>query len=402
MASVVINGDTSGAVTISAPAVAGTTTLTLPATSGTILQSGTTVTEAQGGTGTTTGYYGFKNRIINGAMVIDQRNAGASVTLASGGTYTVDRWQGYEDTDGVMTAQQNSSAPTGFINSLKLTTTTADSSLASTQFALIQQKIEGFNISDLGWGTASAATVALSFWVRSSLTGTFGGSLRNSAQTRSYPFTFTISTADTWEQKTITIAGDTSGTWLTTNGIGIHVAFGLGVGSTYSGTAGAWATAQYFSATGATSVIGTLNATFYITGVQLEKGSTATSFDYRPYGTELQLCQRYYYKIQADDTSYLFGTGFAFSAINGAFTGSFPVTMRVSPTALEQNGTASHYTVQTGGVDRASSAVVAYQSITTQNTWSVQTTVASGQTTGFGGVLYGQNVTAYLGWSAEL
>jgi hypothetical protein len=330
MASVVINGDTSGAVTISAPAVAGTTTLTLPATSGTILQSGTTVTEAQGGTGTTTGYYGFKNRIINGAMVIDQRNAGASVTLASGGTYTVDRWQGYEDTDGVMTAQQNSSAPTGFINSLKLTTTTADSSLASTQFALIQQKIEGFNISDLGWGTASAATVALSFWVRSSLTGTFGGSLRNSAQTRSYPFTFTISTADTWEQKTITIAGDTSGTWLTTNGIGIHVAFGLGVGSTYSGTAGAWATAQYFSATGATSVIGTLNATFYITGVQLEKGSTATSFDYRPYGTELALCQRYYIKYSGNGTRFYGGRTESTSA--AVWQCALPVEMRTVPT----------------------------------------------------------------------
>ena len=279
---------------------------------------------------------GFKNRIINGAMVIDQRNAGASVTLASGGTYTVDRWQGYEDTDGVMTAQQNSSAPTGFINSLKLTTTTADSSLAATQFALVQQKIEGLNIADLGWGTASAATVTLSFWVRSSLTGTFGGALRNSAQDRSYPFTFTISVADTWEQKTITVAGDTSGTWLTTNGIGIQVAFGLGVGSTYSGTSGSWAATQYFSATGATSVIGTLNATFYITGVQLEKGSTATSFDYRPYGTELQLAQRYYQQpIQTLTSGVSQGgilTFYALNANEAILTNFLPVPMRDSPT----------------------------------------------------------------------
>jgi hypothetical protein len=282
--------------------------------------------------------FGFKNRIINGAMVIDQRNAGASVTLAGGGTYTVDRWQGYEDTDGVMTAQQNSSAPTGFINSLKLTTTTADSSLASTQFALIQQKIEGLNIADLGWGTASAATVSLSFWVRSSLTGTFGGSLRNSAQDRSYPFTFTISVVDTWEQKTVTIAGDTSGTWLTTNGIGIQVCFGLGVGSTYSGTSGSWAAAQYFSATGATSVIGTLNATFYITGVQLEKGTQATAFDYRPYSTELDLCQRYYSQLvgnyspdfQVPNSSYA-----------NYFTHSwkFPQVMRAAPTVSQISGT---------------------------------------------------------------
>jgi hypothetical protein len=126
------------------------------------------------------------------------------------------------------------------------------------------------------------------------LTGTFGGALTNSAETRSYPFSYTISAANTWEQKTITVAGDTSGTWLTTNGVGIKVIWGLGVGSTYSGTAGAWAGSAYYSATGATSVIATNGATFYITGVQLEKGSTATSFDYRPYGTELALCQRYY------------------------------------------------------------------------------------------------------------
>ena len=269
--------------------------------------------------------FGFKNRIINGAMVIDQRNAGASVTLGAGGTYTVDRWQGYEDSDGVMTAQQDSSAPTGFINSLKFTTTTADPSLASTQFVLIQHKIEGFNIADLAWGTASAATVTLSFWVRSSLTGTFGGSLRNSAQNRSYPFTYTISVADTWEQKSVTIAGDTSGTWLTTNGIGIQVAFGLGVGSTYSGTAGSWSASQYFSATGATSVVGTNGATFYITGVQLEKGSTATSFDYRPYGTELALCQRYTYGC-------IMTMGNTYSTSNSyghAF--KFPTTMRSTP-----------------------------------------------------------------------
>ena len=301
--------------------------------------------------------FGFKNRIINGAMVIDQRNAGASVTLASGGTYTVDRWQGYEDTDGVMTAQQNSSAPTGFINSLKLTTTTADSSLASTQFALIQQKIEGLNIADLGWGTASAATVALSFWVRSSLTGTFGGSLRNSAQDRSYPFTFTISVADTWEQKTVTIAGDTSGTWLTTNGIGIHVAFGLGVGSTYSGTAGAWAAAQYFSATGATSVIGTLNATFYITGVQLEKGSTATSFDYRPYTTELLLCQRYCpaWSVSTLSSNFPFA-GQAYSTSAAVFITAYPVQPRVAATNITTSGT---FTVTTNTYGTTTNGTVA-------------------------------------------
>jgi hypothetical protein len=230
-------------------------------------------------------------------MVIDQRNAGASVTPNN--SYTLDRWLGVNSQTGKFTIQQNAGSvtpPAGFTNYLGCTSTSAYS-VASGDYFNIQQYIEGFNVSDLAWGTASAATITMSFWVRSSLTGTFGGALRNDAGNRSYPFTYTISSANTWEQKSVTIAGDTSGTWLTTNGRGIAVSFGLGVGTTYSGTAGAWAATNYISATGATSVVGTNGATFYITGVQLEKGSTATAFDYRPYGTELALCQRYYEKL---------------------------------------------------------------------------------------------------------
>jgi len=233
----------------------------------------------------------LRNRIINGAMVIDQRNAGASITTNA---YVTDRWLAEQTTDGVRTAQQVSDAPTGFVNSLKLTTTTADASLAATQYSIVRQGIEGYNTADLMWGTASAATITISFWVKSSLTGTFGGDVGNSAFNRSYPFTYLISSANTWEQKTVTIAGDTTGTWETTNAAGIQLYFGLGVGSTYSGTAGAWTGSGLISATGAVNVMGTLNATWQITGVQLEKGSVATSFDYRPYGTELQLCQRYF------------------------------------------------------------------------------------------------------------
>jgi hypothetical protein len=239
---------------------------------------------------------GFKNRIINGAMVIDQRNAGASVTGSTTNPFSVDRWQTVSSQNSKFTAQQNAGSvtpPAGFINYLGITSSSAYSVVAADQFRIFQS-IEGLNVADLAWGTANAATVTLSFMVYSSLTGTFGGSLANNAYARSYPFTYTISTANTWTTISVTIAGDTSGTWLTTNGNGVIVSFGLGVGSTLSGTAGAWATASYISATGATSVVGTSGATFYITGVQLEKGSTATSFDYRTYGTELALCQRYY------------------------------------------------------------------------------------------------------------
>jgi hypothetical protein len=284
---------------------------------------------------------GFKNRIINGAMVIDQRNAGASVTPTTTG-YTLDRWRAGITVGSKFSVQQSSTAPNGFTKSALITSLSAYS-VSSGDILSFQQFIEGNNTADLGWGTASAATVTLSFWVRSSLTGTFGGALSNNDANRSYPFTYTISAANTWEQKSITIAGDTSGTWETGNLIGIQIRFGLGVGSTYSGTAGAWSGSNFFSATGATSVVGTNGATFYITGVQLEKGSTATSFDYRPYGTELQLAQRYY---QVYSSSV--GAGFVplhrYLDSTNDYAGSFvfPVSMRATPTASIASVTSFH------------------------------------------------------------
>ena len=279
MSSIIVAGDTSGSVTLSAPAVAGSTVLTLPAVSGNVLTDQSSLN-----------YTGFKNRIINGAMVIDQRNAGASGT---GSSYTVDRWKYTGSQSSKGTVAQSTTVPAGFINSLGFTSSSTYSITAS-DFFFLAQCIEGYNVADLGWGTASAKTVTLSFQVYSSLTGTFGGVLTNGVNNRTYPFTYSVASANTWTTISVTVAGDTTGTWATDNTAGLFVLFGLGCGSTYSGTAGSWSGGTYFSATGATSVVGTNGATFYITGVQLEKGSTATSFDYRPYGTELSLCQRYY------------------------------------------------------------------------------------------------------------
>jgi hypothetical protein len=288
----------------------------------------------------TTDRYGFVNRIINGDMRIDQRNAGAAITINSASnTYSVDRFFGRGDTsDGVFTLDQTTTVPAGFTNSVLATVTTADASIGATQRYQIGHRIEGFNVADLGWGTASAKTVTLSFWVRSSLTGTFGGALTNAAGDRSYPYTYTISSADTWEQKSVTIAGDTSGTWETGTAIGIQLFFSLGAGSTLLGTAGSWAATLYTGATGQTQVIGTLNATFYITGVQLEVGSVATPFERRPYGTELQLCQRYYTKFTSFGSQYAgIGSGVVELTTGSSCVVKYPVTMRASPTASQSN-----------------------------------------------------------------
>ena len=298
----------------------------------------------------------MKNRIINGACVIDQRNAGASTTAADN-VYTLDRWQAGSSASSKFTIQQNAASvtpPAGFSNYLGCTSSSAYSVGASETFNVAQQ-IEGYNVADLAWGTANAKTVTLSFWVRSSLTGTFGGALANSNVTRSYPFSYTISAANTWEQKTITIAGDTSGTWQTTTSTGIRLWISIGTGSTLSGTAGAWAGSDFRSATGATSVVGTNGATFYITGVQLEVGSTATSFDYRPYGTELHLCQRYFEKSyqqgvalgasgqgNTGQTLYV-GTGNTVAGGDKLPNTTFMVTKRTAPTinTWSTNGTAN-------------------------------------------------------------
>jgi hypothetical protein len=281
MASIKLKGDTSGEITISSPAVAGTTTLTLPKTTSTLA---------------TENALGVRNLIINGDMRIDQRNSGSSVTLPSNSNYyTIDRFAFTINQASKMSAQQVTDAPTGFVNSLKVTTTSAYTVTASDYF-VVRQDIEGQNISHLDWGSSNAKTITLSFYVKSSLTGTFGGSLKNSSANKSYPYTYTIDSANTWERKTITIEGETAGTWLTTNGRGIMVNFGLGVGSTFSGTSGAWASSNYLSATGATSVVGTASATWQVTGIQLEVGDTATEFEHRPYDMELARCQRYYEK----------------------------------------------------------------------------------------------------------
>ncbi len=341
---------------------------------------------------------GFRNRIINGGMVIDQRNAGASVTPTAN-AYTLDRWLAGLNVTSKFSVQRSTTAPTGFVNSVLITSTSAYSVLSADRFAFTQL-IEGFNTADLAWGTASAKTVTLSFWVRSSLTGTFGGALQNNAADRSYPFTFTINAANTFEYKTVTIAGDTTGTWLTDNQTGIGVRFSLGTGTTYSGTAGAWAAADYRSATGAVSLVGTNGATLYITGVQFEVGSVATSFERRPYGTELALCQRYYYKVKGD--SKWFAIGYVIDSTRAQGLTAFPVIMRTAPSALEQSGTAGDYGVLTGVTSTTCTSVPTYNSGTSEYSAVTLFTTGSTLTASQSVALRSLTASGYLAWSAEL
>ena len=414
MSSVIISGDVSGSITLQAPSAAGSTVLTLPATSGTIaLTSGggspsfTTVTATTvatsnltiGGTALGAGNASImKNRIINGAMVIDQRNAGASIAGTSG-LYPLDRFLYAATQSSKGTLQQNQGSVTlsaGFTNYLGFTTASSGYSVLTGDTFYIAQRIEGYNVSDLGWGTASAKTVTLSFQVYSSLTGTFGGSLFNSTGDRSYPFSYTVSSANTWTQISVTITGDTTGTWLKTNGIGIQVGFGLGAGATYSGTANTWASTLYTQPTGTVSVVGTANATFYITGVQLEVGSSATGFEYRMYQQELALCQRYLPAINMTNSYY--GGGQWYSSASGTVSLAFPVTARVAPTGYTTTTGSLQFFAPNGGV--ASGTVIFFTA--SQYAMVFNNATSSGNTAGYAATMGGTTALTILPTGCEL
>jgi hypothetical protein len=339
----------------------------------------------------TGGFVGMKNRIINGAMMIDQRNAGDSFTPATG-AYTLDRWAAASTQTSKFTVQQSTDVPSGFKNSLKVTSSSAYSVSGEDYFA-VYQRVEGYNVSDLGFGAAGASSVTFSFWVKSSLTGSFGGSIQNGAQNRCYSFAYTVSTANTWEYKTVTAVGDTTGTWNTGNTSGMIAWFGLGATGTRVGTAGAWGTQSGagLQPSGAVSVVGTNGATFYITGVQLEKGSTATSFDYRPYGTELALCQRYYEKSYAQDVKPATATTSettrcVFPALYTTyFDVQFKVSKRVSPTMVA-------YSPYSGNSGRMA---------VNMNTDVVVTWVVNGPSSSTAYAAYNSNVSAYMHFTAE-
>jgi len=341
----------------------------------------------------------LRNRIINGDMRIAQRG-----TTAVTAGYPVDRFRQDASTSAVFSYQQNKNSatpPVGFTNYLGAQVTTAYTPGANTT-VLIAHIIEGYNTADFGWGSANAKTVTLSFWVQSSLTGTHSGAIVNSAGDRAYVFSFAISSASTWEYKTITIPGDTTGTWLTDNGTGLGIRFNLGTGTgTFGTTTTGWQAGNYVGLTTAVQVSATLNATFYITGVQLELGSVATPFERRQYGTELMLCQRYYWRIYPGAGNQRYGVGYALTTTTANIFINYPVTMRAAPTGLEQNGSAGDYLLVYQNTATALNAVPTFGSASTQGA-VIGATLGSGLTAGDGLMFTANSATSYLGWSAEL
>ena len=398
---IVSTGDSSGVLQLQA---AGTTIATIQSTGLNLSSNGLVFSDSSIQTAAASPYV-LKNRIINGDMRIDQRNAGASVTGTT--VYAVDRFATRISGGGggVLTVQRSTTVPTsqGFVNSLFLQATTADTSIGAAEAYWVQQRIEGFNTADFGFGAANASTVTLSFWVRSSVTGTYSTVLQNSAGNRSYVSEYTISAANTWEYKTITITGDTSGTWLTDNGVGVSVFFCLAVGSTYQQAANSWGTVSF--ATGSPNQVNfmnTLNSTFYITGVQLEIGTSATPFERRLYNQELANCQRYYFKLlnTASGNLYVSSICGAYDTTRAFGALSLPVSMRATPTASYSSARVGSPNLST--VDQAVTAFFNQISAgTNQNQLFYEVNVASGLAAN---TFYFVKlpVSAYLDASAEL
>lgn len=346
-----------------------------------------------------------RNRLINGGMILDQRNAGASLTPTAGGQYCLDRWANNISAGSKYSVQRSTTAPAGFTNSMLITSLAATTPAAGDIYE-VYNVIEGYDVRDLGFGAAGASTITLSFWVRSSLTGTFCGRIGNTGTAatpnRTWVFEYSVAVADTWERKTVTISGDTAGTWNKTDGAGLRVGFTLGAGTNFDATAGAWNSPNRAMTTSGIDLVATNGATLYLTGVQLEASPVATPFEFEPYEATLRKCQRYYQRITPGAAGRYFAHGQSYSTTQTEVVIPYKTVMRTNPTALEQNGTAADYRVGTAaGSSTALSAVPSFVHAS-DNAITILATVASGQVAGNATPVMAWTATAYLGWSAEL
>ena len=338
---------------------------------------------------------GRRNLIINGAMQVSQRGTGA---VTSGTAYPVDRFLLTNGTAGAFSIQYSTTSPSNFGQSIALTITGTDTSPDATDFSSIRYKVEHNDMRHLYWGYSTASTVTLSFYVRSSVTGTHGGAIRNDSVNKAYPFSYTIDNADTWERKTITIPGETTGSWGSGVNTGLEINWCIGAGSSRLGAAGAWNNNNNVGATGQVNLYATNSSTFYLTGVQLELGKVATPFEHRSYGEELALCQRYYYRIQGDNAPL--GNGFCLSSTSGRFTVNFPTPMRTKPTSLDTTGTASNYRI----LHTTATTCSAVPSVNQASTYAFRGDfyAASGLTAGNGAIIDMTGSSSFLAWDVEL
>ena len=268
-----------------------------------------------------------KNLIINGNMVCSQR--GTSFSNVTSSQFCLDRFSVDVSGGGAFNVTQDTSAPEGFEKSLKLEVNTADSSIAAGDAYRVTQAVEGQNTAQVELGASTAKAMALSFYVKSSVTGTYGVGLANSAETENFVAEYTISSANTWEKKTINIPVRTSGTWLTNNGIGIGVRFDLGSGTDYNGTAGQWQTtsAKVYRTSSCVNLIATGSATWFLTGVQLEIGQNPTSFEHEPFERTLDKCRRYAFVMGGDGVYERYAVGYNQSSTQARCVTFYPSTM---------------------------------------------------------------------------
>ena len=346
---------------------------------------------------------GRRNIAYNGAMNIWQR--GTSADTATSGDYTCDRWQiAHLGLDGnVDWDQETASTPDGFGYALKISTDASETSLDASDLLFVRQKFEGQDLQQLQKGTSGAKSLTVSFWAKSSVASTYTVELYDNDNTRSISKSYVINTADTWEFKTVTFEGDTTGALDSDNAFSLQAVFIIDAGSDY--TSGTFSTAwQAYSATervyDTTGWLESTTPTFYITGVQLEVGPLASPFEHRSYGEELALCQRYYTKVTVDSANDSFGVGLCDAAGNATGDVFFPVTMRVAPTALEQTGTASDYEIRKAGSTITCNVVPDY--IRASQFQSTVSFNALGLTAGQAALIRAATTSAYLAWSAEL
>jgi hypothetical protein len=343
--------------------------------------------------------YSYKNRVINGDFRISQYNSSNSITPVDS-TYFIDRFIWNQSITGKITFQQNAGSvtpPSGFVNYAGFTSTSSYS-LLSTDYWLLRHRIEGYNMADFAWGTANAKTVTLSFWVYSSLPGTFGGIIQNQQVNYNYTYSYTINSANTWQYVTITIPGPTSGTWYNDVRTGIDLWFSLGCGSSSTGAPGTWGSPRIFAPTGQVNVAGTSGAVWNITGIQFEVGTQATAFDYRDYGRELQLCQRYYQRISGNTTNPNFLNGTLWTTTSVYAPMMFPTTMRTAPTFNYSTST-SLFTAFTASATGSTTTISAYT-----NTYGAELNPALSAglaTTGYS-VFLRFATTGWVDFSAEL